>query len=225
VKPYYDDGRGIVIYHGDCREVDCGPAALVLTDVPYGKVNRASGGLRLLDKGLADVPTLTNGELSALFARMVAQSYYVFCWTEQVSDLRKGFVADGLTTRLGIWEKSNPSPMNGTALWLSAVECCVFARRPKATFNEHCASPVWRGPTDQEDWGHTTPKPRWLFDRLILASTEQDDTVIDPFCGSGTTLRCAKNLNRRAIGIEIEERYCEIAAERLSQEVLDLGAA
>ena len=69
---------------------------------------------------------------------------------------------------------------------------------------------------------HPTQKPLSLISQLCLVSSRQGDTILDPFMGSGTTLRAAKDLNRKAIGIESEEKYCEIAARRLSQEVLAL---
>ena len=72
--------------------------------------------------------------------------------------------------------------------------------------------------------GHPCPKPlkawTWL---LTKGSVESSDTILDPFMGSGTTLRAAKDLGRKAIGIEIEERYCEVAAKRMSQSVMEMA--
>lgn len=219
LKPYYQDGA-VQIYLGDCREIlpELPKVDLVLTDPPYGGVNRESSGLRNLDKGVADI--VSGGELEGILG-IKADTFYVWCGTEQVSFLRAGFVSRGYTTRLGIWEKTNPSPMNGQYLWLSGLETCVFARRSGAVFNENCKSPIWKGMTDSET-EHQTEKPIWLFRRLVAASSNEGQTILDPFMGSGTTLRAAKDLGRKAIGIEIEERYCEIAVKRLRQEVLAL---
>jgi site-specific DNA-methyltransferase (adenine-specific) len=68
---------------------------------------------------------------------------------------------------------------------------------------------------------HTCPKPFKLWKRIAARFSSAGDSILDPFMGSGTTLRAAKDLGLSAIGIEIEEKYCEIAAERLRQEVLD----
>lgn len=74
------------------------------------------------------------------------------------------------------------------------------------------------------DRQHPNEKPLDLPARFIAWTTRAGDLVLDPFMGSGTTLRAAQDLGRRAIGIEVDERYCEIAARRLDQQVLDLGA-
>jgi len=74
-----------------------------------------------------------------------------------------------------------------------------------------------------EDNGHPCPKPIDVWRKIMLrGSTNDSDLILDPFMGSGTTLRAAKDLGRKAIGIEIEEKYCEIAAKRMSQTVMDL---
>jgi site-specific DNA-methyltransferase (adenine-specific) len=220
MKPYYSHA-GITIYHGDCREVlPSVPACqLVLTDPPYNEVNRESAGLRNLDRGSADSLPIEIPSLADLLAESCLGSLYVWCGTEQVSEWKRMFVALGWSVRQCIWRKSNPSPMNGEHIWLSAFENCIFAKRSGAIFNAFCAPPIWDGPTEP-DSGHPCAKPIWLFSALIKASTNEGQAVLDPFMGSGTTLRAAKDLGRKAIGIEIEEKYCEIAAKRLSQEVL-----
>ena len=70
---------------------------------------------------------------------------------------------------------------------------------------------------------HPTQKPVELVDKLILGISDEAETILDPFLGSGTTCYCAKKLNRYSIGIEIEEKYCEIAANRCRQSVFELN--
>ena len=73
-----------------------------------------------------------------------------------------------------------------------------------------------------DDKEHIAEKPIEVM-KWVLAVTKANSTILDPFMGSGTTLRAAKDLRRKAIGIEIEEKYCEISAKRLSQEVFDFA--
>ena len=81
---------------------------------------------------------------------------------------------------------------------------------------------VWEFAPEYKKYGHPTVKPQPLIAYMVRLSCRPNGTILDPFMGSGTTLRAAKDLNRKAIGIELEEKYCAIAVERLRQEVLAL---
>jgi DNA modification methylase len=209
----------IELHLGDCLEVmkqiPDKSVDLVLTDIPYGEVNRTSNGLRNLDKGIADIVDFNlNAALNECY-RISKGSIYIFCGTGQVGEIRQFFNDKKLTTRLCIWEKTNPSPMNGQYMWLSSIECCIYARHKNATFNEHCKSSVWRFPIARGKL-HPTMKPLKLMEYLIETSSKPNDTILDFTMGSGSTGVACKNLNRKFIGIEKDANYFEIAKRRIN---------
>ena len=215
------DGRSRwAVVHGDALDVmrglPDGCVDAVVTDPPYNAINRATGGLRSLDKGVADSAPIDIPALADEFWRLARESFYVWCSDEQYSAWCNAFKAKGATTRKCVWWKSNPSPMNGENLWMSAVELCVFARKPKATFNLHCAHPVWREPVESGDIDHPTPKPVSLMCRQLLASLPPNGFVLDPFAGSGSTGVAAVDSGYRFIGIEREAAYVDIARRRIA---------
>lgn len=187
----------------------------VITDPPYGEVNRDSAGLRLLDKGCADIADFDPKGLALLLGN-AGHSAYVWCGIEQVSTYRATFVEAGMSTRICVWEKQNPSPMNGQHLWLSSIELCVFGKHGGAPFYEHCSSPVWRHPI-QRNQIHPTQKPVLLMARQVSASCPVGGRVVDPFMGSGTTGVACVELGRSFTGIERERKYFDIACERISR--------
>lgn len=203
---------------GDClermKEIPSGSVDMILTDIPYGEVNQKSSGLRALDKGIADECSIDLDEMILECIRICKGSFYIFCGTQQISVIVTLFKHNKLTTRVGCWEKSNPSPMNGTKLWLSGMEFCVFARKPKAVFNEHCKKALWRHPSGKSKI-HPTQKPTALMEQLILASSNEGETVLDFTAGSFTTGVACKNLNRKFIGIEMDDNYFEIGKNRI----------
>ena len=165
-----------MIYNNDCMKIlptlDNKSVDLVVTDIPYGKVNRKHGSLRKLDKGKADIVTFDLGMFVNELARVTKGSIYIFCGTEQVSDIRKILIQNKMSTRLCIWEKTNPSPMNGDKIWLSGIECCVFGRFPNATFNEHCKNTVFRYPCGRNKL-HPTQKPKEIQCLTLAWAVEQ----------------------------------------------------
>lgn len=216
----------INIEMGDCLELmprlPDQSVDLILCDLPYGEVSQKSGGLRQLDRGNADRCEMDLGAVVDQFVRLCKGSFYAFCGTEQISPLVGHFRRHGLTTRVGAWEKTNPSPMNGTRLWLSGLEFCVFARMPGATFNERCQKALWQSPSGRSKI-HPTQKPTNLMERLILASSNPGDVVLDNCMGSGTTGVAAVNTGRRFIGIEKDEGYFEIASTRILEAMAASG--
>lgn len=192
---------------------------LVLTDIPYNEVNRSNNGLRNLNKGVADSASIDIYSLLSEITRVCNGSVYVFCGTEQVSDIRRRLVDTGFSTRLCVWEKTNPSPMNGEHIWLSGVECCVFGKRSGATFNEFCKTPVWRYPVANNQQ-HPTQKPLELGRYLVSVSSSEKGIIFDPFGGSFTFARAAKDMGFDFLSCDREEDYCRIGEERLKQECL-----
>lgn len=216
------------IYNCDClqgmREIPDGSIDLVLTDIPYNEVNRKSNGLRNLDKAQADIGDFSLEELTATLCNKSKGSVYMFCGINQVSEIRKTMTDCGLSTRLIVWEKTNPSPMNGDKIWLSGIECCVFGKKKGATFNLHCKNSVLRYPCGKHDI-HPTQKPIELFSHLLKASSNENDVVLDPFMGGGTTaISCIKE-KRHFVGFELNKEFYDKACERIRNEQAQLKMA
>jgi site-specific DNA-methyltransferase (adenine-specific) len=237
VTPYYDHA-GITIYHGDCREIlpTLPPVDLVLTDPPYVGL---TGGCEFKNGGVG--PTLrvsrsigdvwgASFEWLSLLTSVAPKQIISFTTHHAMHDYLAA--APGKLMLIGSWHKPNAHPgLPSTPKY--SVEFFVGTTVGKGA--------DWRGIKDHisycQDFGgciskgeriklsdgsnaHPTQKPLAVIMQLIPPSAE---LILDPFMGSGTTLVAAKQLGRRAIGIEIEERYCEIAAKRLAQEVMDFG--
>ena len=163
------------IYNEDCLEgmkrIADGAVDCVCTDIPYNEVNRTDNGLRNLDKKSADIGLFDVAELTRTLCAKSKGSVYMFCGINQVSDIRRTMSECNLSTRLLIWEKTNPSPMNGDKIWLSGIECCMYGKKSGAVFNEFCKNTVFRYPSGDSNL-HPTQKPLTLIRRLVLASTE-----------------------------------------------------
>ena len=197
-KPYYDED-GITIYHGDCREI--GPkvsASIVCTDPPYG-INKAEWDSRfdlsvfnlLAPLTIALMPGISN---LCQCPQRLAGLPFRWCLSAYLSNgMTRGAIGFGNWIPCLLYSSSSLYKKEGDA---------------KAFTVEAGNKP-----------DHPSPKPYPVM-RWIVGKLPNDGAILDPYMGSGTTLLAAKNLGREAIGIEIEERYCEIAAKRLSQQVM-----
>ena len=219
MKPYYEDD-GCTIYHGDCMDVlpDLPTADLMLTDPPYGvSRDKGFGGQTLWAGAGRPIPRRTYPTDSWDSDRPAAEVLCACVTAGKLAILWGGnFFADILprSTHWIAWDKLQTMPSFGDCelAWTSS---------PRKSVSKVVVE--WNGLLGKEaSRQHPTQKPvalmLWCIERYGPAQT-----ILDPFMGSGTTLRAAKDLGRTAIGIEIEEKYCEAAAKRLQQEVLALG--
>jgi DNA modification methylase len=201
-KPYFrDDSADIAIYCGDCREllpkIPDKSIDLVLTDPPYG-INMAANPFRQkFEKADWDVAPIENH----LLLKIISMAEYSIIWGGNYFDLPP-------SQCFFIWDKMQPQNFSSSM--------CEYAwcnrQSPAKIYKKWCV-----GYTKY----HPTQKPEPLME-WCLGMFPDSNLILDPFMGSGTTIRAALNLGRKCIGIEIEEKYCEIAAKRLSQSVMIL---
>ena len=211
------------LLHGDCLElmqkIPDNSVNFCLTDIPYNAVNRESNGLRNLDKGKADIATFDLRHFLKEITRATNNSICIFCGKEQFSEIYEFFANQKGTVRPIIWEKSNPSPMNGQYIYLSGIELAVWFKKSGAkTFNAHCKNTVFKYPNGRSKL-HPTEKNHDLLKDLILDNTNDNDIVFDPCMGSGSHGLVALKNNRNFIGIELDESYFNIAKERIESVV------
>jgi len=160
--------------------------------------------------------------------RIVQGWVLCFCQVEAAMEWRGHFEDPGGLTykRTAVWVKPDGMPQYSGDRPGMGYESIVMMHAPGKSewngggrhgvfvFNKNGGEP---GPNE-----HPTQKPLLLMKELVVLFTVPGDLILDPYMGSGTTLRAAKDFHRKAIGIEINEKYCEIAARRMSQEVLPL---
>lgn len=222
IEPYYDDGQ-ITIYHGDCLDVlpQLEAADHVITDPPYSEtthIGARTGGLG--QEVLITFDSITADQLRDVFSAVDVRRWVVATvdW-RHVLPLEQCPPSGMRFVRFGVWIKPNGAPQFTGDRPSTGWEAVVMLHRDEPMrWNGGGKHAVWNVPKVQGQ--HPTTKPDRLVRSFITDFTDPGDLILDPFMGSGTTLRAAKDLGRRAIGIEREEKYCEIAVKRLSQGVL-----
>jgi site-specific DNA-methyltransferase (adenine-specific) len=232
MKPYYSDDN-FTVYHGDCRvilpqlrdKID-----LVLTDPPYGtkngcgKVTKRRNELVEFNVGEWDTHLLLDWIPMAM--ELLKNGHWFICFTDNLEvksvwdEISK---CGGNGKQIFFWIKTNPPPQprmnfrSGVESVVCATKGAVRAWNGGGVTLNYLPTPIVTASTRTV---HPTEKPVTLFSHLIRLTTNECDTILDPFLGSGTALVAAKNLGRRGIGIEQDENYCEIAVDRLRQEVI-----
>jgi site-specific DNA-methyltransferase (adenine-specific) len=211
MKPYYEHA-GITIYHGDCREIlpTLPKCDLLLTDPPYGvgleygQFDDTPANVRFL---VADVIPM---------ARAHSKRMLLTCGTRQIHFYPEPDWILCWLNRAGSF--CNPW---GFTCWQPIL---AYGPDPYLENSMGSRPDVIEHSETSEKNGHPCPKPIGFWQKLLnRGSVQTSDLIIDCFMGSGTTLKAAKDTGRKAIGIELEEKYCEIAAKRLSQEVFDFS--
>lgn len=254
MRPYYEQS-GITIYHGDCAEIlptlPTGRIDLVVTSPPYNmglvpggngrgmyrpgasnKAGRFREGYGVHNDAMPQeqYDTWQRGILAECWRLLRDEGAIYYNHRPRIEHgkvrLPLGLDFGGIPLgQIITWDRSTGIGVN-LRRYASAYEWLLVFAKPDFTLEDHAASgrsDMWRLGMEHQETGHPAPFPVTLPRRALV------DTgaclVLDPFMGSGTTMRAALDCGRKAIGIEIEEKFCELAAKRLQQAVLPLGAA
>lgn len=239
--PYYADDL-VTLYHGDCGPILAAmPGSsvdAVITDPPYGErthtmarssSQHAPAGGRALSGSAAKFGSLSAGEVSDYLAQCGRVSRG---WVVATIDYHHAFEFEskppsGLRLlRIGVWLKRNPMPMLSGDRPAQGWEAIAYLHRDDV-------KPSWNGggsagnfyTNTEQSIGHPTAKPLGIVSQFVRWFTPHGGIVLDPFAGSGTTLVAAVAEGRRAVGVEIDRTYCDLAVSRLAQGALDFGDA
>lgn len=235
MDPYYQDSA-VQIFLGDCLEImpQLGKVDSAITDPPYEEEahtlqRRAKkhGGVMEVEPLEFDAITEEERIASALLlSEKVRRWALVFCQIEAAMLWRESFNGSMNYRRSCIWVKPDGMPQySGDRPGMGYETIVAMHTKGKSTWNgrgRHGVFTVNKADGWPNGAPHPTTKPQKLMRLLVKLFTDPDETILDPFMGAGSTLRAAKDLGRRAIGIEKKERHCETAANRMSQEVLPL---
>lgn len=204
-RPYYDDGS-VTIYHGDCRDVlpSLGAVDLVVTDPPYGigwtpRVNHTDGPWRDLER--PNVADFKVGRHNCIwggnyFADQLPVAESWLLWVKRPAGYDFDDDQRTYATCEMAWTDYGGKPRTKHHTWDGGLRA---------------------GEPSNREFSHPAQKPLELMRWCISLAPGDPQLVVDPFMGSGTTLRAAKDLGIRAIGIEIEGEYCEVAVRRMGQ--------
>ncbi len=233
-KAYYQDDA-VTLYLGDCREIlpDLPQVDLVLTDPPYNLDGLSGGGFA----GNA----IYHNELLRTMADFEPEEHLQLWMSKQETTNIVAFGSRNLISRyshwaedhnlvydLHTWYKPNAIPFC-SGCFKSDIEYINLLYAAGRYFHSHLLqmqySKVYTHNllTNLKEKLHPTEKPLGIMAKYITILSSQDSLILDPFLGSGITAVAAKKLGRRCIGIEIEEKYLEIAANRCRQSVMDLS--
>ena len=238
MRPYWERD-GITLWLGDARDVlpTLERVDHCITDPPYSEYvhSKSRAGARVLDAtgfpsdfsravdfGFEPLDSCLRAFIATEVARLAARWVLVFSDELSAADWRDDCLVAGFDyVRTGAWIKLNGSPQfTGDRPGVGFETISIFHAKGRKRWNGGGLPAVWSHAVVKNRGGddprlHTTQKPLPLMRELVELFTDPGDLILDPFCGSGATLVAAYGLGRRAIGVEIDEKYAEVAAKRL----------
>lgn len=224
----------IWLMKGDClermKEIPCGSVDFILTDPPY-LISESKGGGMMGKDGRKFMEDMELGlKVGVNLSQVLTQSSELFkskdhfcgvffCSNKQLVDYLQFAENNKYQYGVGVWNKTNPPPLCNYK-YLNDVEYWIYIKGKKSKIlgNYSTKSMVYTSPNnskESKEFGHPTVKPIPLLEKFITNHTKEGDIILDPFIGSGSTGVACLNLNRKFIGIELDDKYFEIAKERI----------